>query len=348
MGRTVMSDKEAEEESVHIEEGDEEEEECEEAADAESMHEEDAEDYIEKDNLEADGDEAVEEEIQEGSEEEIEQDGEEQDGEEQEVDGDEDEEMVDDNEILEDDVDPEDENEGKEEEEEEVPIKKRAKYIVPSRQDFKSDTRELQERTIIVGPVSLKDVLNVQVLDSIKTAAHVSIRFCKPKKPKEESNDKKESTDKKDNKKEDKKDEKKEDKKEEKKEDKETNDKTNESEKEKMDTSTNEIKENGDESHSEYCEELKGVLEVRFNTVDEAHTFIEEIGVMGDGITVSRVNWEFAKSEEYKALKNIAMQFDAEGISGHRLNRTVALCGLALDLNREKLMEAIPLESEIT
>jgi len=316
-----MSDKE---ESVHIEEGDDEEA-------NESMHEEEA-DYIEKDNLEGDGDDVGDEEEEEaegepedgdaveGEEEEVEQEEDEQ-----EQDADEDEEMVDDNEILEDDVDPEDDEEQKEEEEE-TPMKKRAKYIVPSRQDFKSDTqRELQERTVMVGPISLKDVLNIHFLDTVKGASHVSIRFCKPKKAKsEETTEKKDVADKKEEKK----------------------DVANE--KDKTESPPNDIKENGSDDKSENVEELKGVFEVRFNTVDEANTFIEEVGEMGEHINVSRVNWEFVKSEEYKTLKNMAMQFDAEGISGHRLNRTVALCGLALDLDKEKLMEAIPLASEIT
>ena len=53
-----------------------------------------------------------------------------------------------------------------------------ARPLIPSRLELRQDRiREQQERTILVGPATLEDLMNMRLMDRIKTSQQFFIRF---------------------------------------------------------------------------------------------------------------------------------------------------------------------------
>jgi len=108
----------------------------------------------------------------------------------------------------------------------------------------------------------------------------------------------------------------------------------------KKDTSeeTGDVVINGDPPVKEH----RGLVEVRFPTIEEAENAVQELAGLHDGLIVKRITYEFAKTPEFKTLKKIGQPYDSDGLDGFAMRRVVALVGIDDNIKLENIKEKIP------
>jgi len=91
--------------------------------------------------------------------------------------------------------------------------------------------------------------------------------------------------------------------------------------------------------------EHRGLIEVRFSSIEEAQQAVDDLTGLHEGLVVKRITYEFSKTEEFKQLKKVGQSYDGDGLDGFAMKRIIGLVGIddsvAMDTIKEKIPEVV-------